>query len=325
MDRKFTIFSDHHALPMLKTVKNPSGRIFRWRLRLSRYEYEVRYINGVQQYETDVITRNPFCGFSDASLIKNHQPSPSGNSSLTIGHNGLHTISRKGVTKIMIPKTLTNKLLQTVHTQYNHPNISKMTRLISAQYYWQNMSQDIAQQVKTCPTCQLTKRIDRPNQPLQRDTDTVHINKLKLYTENIQYITPPTIKIHHLQHNDNNTFPFRHLTPELFPAEPLTIKPTNSEPFNHLDPTIFTKTRFTPLTHNNKERDIAHPQIDAVCEGQPYPQTQKKTESTAPRAHPPFHIIPHLTHMVEPFIRNIIEKAFLQIVSTRDFVYQKLD
>ncbi|UYV61219.1 hypothetical protein LAZ67_1003912 [Cordylochernes scorpioides] len=67
-----------------------------------------------------------------APLIKSHQPSPPGDSKLTIDHNGLHTISRKG--------------------------ISQMTRLISAQYYWQGMSKDITQKVKTCPTCQLTKR-----------------------------------------------------------------------------------------------------------------------------------------------------------------------
>ncbi|UYV77237.1 K02A2.6-like [Cordylochernes scorpioides] len=158
MGRKFTIFSDHRALQWLKTIKNPSGRLFRWSLRLSSYEYEVRYIKGTQQLEAVLLSRNTFCGFLDASLIKNHQPSPSGNSSLTIDHNGLHTISRKGVTKIIIPKTLTNKLLQTVHTQYNHPGISQMTRLISAQYYWQIMSKDITQKVKTCPTCQLTKR-----------------------------------------------------------------------------------------------------------------------------------------------------------------------
>ncbi|UYV72289.1 K02A2.6-like, partial [Cordylochernes scorpioides] len=191
MDRKFTIFSDHHALQWLKTIKNPSGRLFRWRLRLSSYEYEVRYIKGAQQYDADLLSRNPFCGFLDAPLIKSHQPSPSGNSKLTIDNNGLHTISRKGVIKIIIPKTLTNKLLQSVHKQYNHPGISKMTRLISAQYYWQDMSQDIAQKDKTCPTCQLTNRIDRPNQHLQRDIDTVHVHKLNPYTENIQYITPP--------------------------------------------------------------------------------------------------------------------------------------
>ncbi|UYV70988.1 hypothetical protein LAZ67_8001340 [Cordylochernes scorpioides] len=158
MGRKFTIFSDHHALQWLKTIKNPSGRLFRWSLRLSSYEYEVRYIKGKQQYEADLLSRNPFCGFLDASLIKNHQSSPSGDSSLTIDHNGLHTVSLKGVTKIIIPKILIHKLLQTVHTQYNHPGISQMTRLISTQYYWQGMSKDITQKVKTCPTCQLTKR-----------------------------------------------------------------------------------------------------------------------------------------------------------------------
>ncbi|UYV67845.1 hypothetical protein LAZ67_5002210, partial [Cordylochernes scorpioides] len=158
MGRIFTIFSDHHALQWLKTIKNPSGRLFRWSLRLSSYEYEVRYIKGKLQYEADLLSRNPFCGFLDATLIKTHQPPPSKESSLNIDHNGLHTVSRKGVTKIIIPKPLIQQLLQTVHTQYNHPGISQMSRLISTQYYWQGMSKDIKQKVKTCPTCQLTKR-----------------------------------------------------------------------------------------------------------------------------------------------------------------------
>ncbi|UYV79080.1 hypothetical protein LAZ67_17001046 [Cordylochernes scorpioides] len=503
MGRKFTIFSDHHALQWLKTIKNPSGRLFRWSLRLSSYEYEVRYIKGKLQYEADLLSRNPFCGFLDATLIKNHQPPPSKESSLTIDHNGLHTVSRKGVTKIILPKPLIQQLLQTVHTQYNHPGISQMSRIISTQYYWQGMSKDIKQKVKTCPTCQLTKRpvgptygelsqppeskepfdllsldtiagfakygntktylhvvvdhfsryawafpskststttyqqvlkrifqdgfpkrlltdrapaftspkfrsfllnrnihpllttsnnpqanglcerlnatltgklrllhlenpkvawtklvkkvtliynktphsttgfppiylmfgilppeisnhntpypdidkarkiahtrtqnkhlqdkntydqrhkqphfevgdlvlvklyhhpntgklapyfigphtileiispnvvrIDRPNQPLQRDTDTIHVNKLKLYTEKIHYISPPTVSTYHIKHNPNYTFPFKHLTPELFPTESLRFKPTSSEPFKHLDPAIFATRRFTSL------------------------------------------------------------------------------
>ncbi|UYV63956.1 hypothetical protein LAZ67_2006134 [Cordylochernes scorpioides] len=158
MGKKFTIFSDHHALQWLKTIKNPSGRLFRWSLRLSSYEYEVRYIKGKLQYEADLLSRNPFCGFLDATLIKTHQPPPSKESTLTIDRNGLHTVSRKGVTKIILPKPLIQQLLQTVHTQYNHPGISQMSRIISTQYYWQGMSKDIKQKVKTCPTCQLTKR-----------------------------------------------------------------------------------------------------------------------------------------------------------------------
>ncbi|UYV72071.1 hypothetical protein LAZ67_9001727 [Cordylochernes scorpioides] len=95
-------------------------------------------------------------------------------------------------------------------------------------------------------------RIDRPNQPLQRDTDTIHVNKLKLYTEKVRYITPPAIRIHHIRHKPDYTFPFKHFTPELFPAEPLRCKPTNSEPFKHLDPTIFSTKRFTSFSPDNK-------------------------------------------------------------------------
>ncbi|UYV73687.1 hypothetical protein LAZ67_11000355 [Cordylochernes scorpioides] len=503
MGRKFTIFSDHHALQWLKTIKNPSGRLFRWSLRLSSYEYEVRYIKGKLQYEADLLSRNPFCGFLNATLIKTHQLPPSKESNLTIDHNGLHTVSRKGVTKIILPKPLIQQLLQTAHTQYNHPGISQMSRIISTQYYWQGMSKDIKQKVKTCPTCQLTKRpvgptygelsqppeskepfdllsldtiagfakygntkiylhvvvdhfsryawafpskststttyqqvlkrvfqdgspkrlltdrapaftspkfrsfllnrnihplittsnnpqanglcerlnatltgklrllhlenpkiawtklvkrvtiiynktphsttgfppiylmfgilppeisnhntpypdidkarkiahtrtqnkhlqdkniydqrhkqphfevgdlvlvklyhhpntgklapyfigphtileiispnvvrIDRPNQPLQRDTDTIHVNKLKLYTEKTRYISPPAVSTYHIKHNPNYTFPFKHLTPELFPTESLRFKPTSSEPFRHLDPAIFATRRFASL------------------------------------------------------------------------------
>ncbi|UYV67162.1 hypothetical protein LAZ67_4004171 [Cordylochernes scorpioides] len=165
MGRKFTILSDHPALQWLKEIKAPSGRLFRWRLRLSRYEYEVRSINGVQQYETGVVTRIPFCGFLDAPLIKSQQSSPPGKSRVTMDHNKLRTVSRKGVLKTIVPNSLTTRLLKSVHTQHHHPNISKMTRLISSQYYWQNMTQDIAKQVKTCPTCRFARRIDEYNQP----------------------------------------------------------------------------------------------------------------------------------------------------------------
>ncbi|UYV76615.1 K02A2.6-like [Cordylochernes scorpioides] len=146
MGRKFTIFSDHPALQWLKEIKAPSGRLFRWRLRLSRYEYEVRSINGVQQYETGVGTRIPFCGLLDAPLIQSQQSSPPGKSRVTMDHNKLRTVSRKGVLKTIVPSSLTTRLLKSIHTQHHHPNISKMTRLISSQYYWQNMTQDIAKQ-----------------------------------------------------------------------------------------------------------------------------------------------------------------------------------
>ncbi|UYV76597.1 hypothetical protein LAZ67_14001376 [Cordylochernes scorpioides] len=67
---RFVIYSDHHALQWLKTIKDPTGRLFRWSLRLSAYDYEVKYLKGSRQYEADLLSRNPFCGFLSTGQIK---------------------------------------------------------------------------------------------------------------------------------------------------------------------------------------------------------------------------------------------------------------
>ncbi|UYV83362.1 K02A2.6-like, partial [Cordylochernes scorpioides] len=152
---KFTIYTDHQALQWLKTIKNPSGRLFRWSLRLSTYNYEIHYLKGSQQYEADLLSRNPFVGFVSADIIKQHQPTAS---PFSIDTNGLHTITRKGVIKIIIPETLQHTLMNKVHQEYNHPGISQMTRIITAQYYWKGISKSIEKFVKSCHTCQIIKR-----------------------------------------------------------------------------------------------------------------------------------------------------------------------
>ncbi|UYV64655.1 K02A2.6-like [Cordylochernes scorpioides] len=70
---RFVIYSDHHALQWLKTIKDHTGRLFRWSLRLSAYDYEVKYLKGSRQYEADLLSRNPFCGFLSTGQIKDHQ------------------------------------------------------------------------------------------------------------------------------------------------------------------------------------------------------------------------------------------------------------
>ncbi|UYV77168.1 K02A2.6-like [Cordylochernes scorpioides] len=152
---KFTIYTDHQALQWLKTIKNPSGRLFRWSLRLSTYNYEIHYLKGSQQHEADLLSRNPFVGFISADIIKQHQPTAS---TFSIDTNGLHTITRKGVTKIIIPETLQHSLMNKVHQEYNHPGISQMTRIITTQYYWKGISKSIEKFVRSCHTCQIIKR-----------------------------------------------------------------------------------------------------------------------------------------------------------------------
>ncbi|UYV84622.1 hypothetical protein LAZ67_X002869, partial [Cordylochernes scorpioides] len=154
---KFTVYSDHQALQWLKTIKNPSGRLFRWSLRLSTYDYEIQYLKGTQQHEADFLSRNPFCGFISARTIKKHQPNIT-DTMVAVDVNGLHTIQRKGVNRIIIPEALQHSLMNQVHSEYNHPGISQMARLISTQYYWKGMAKSIQKFVNSCHTCQIIKR-----------------------------------------------------------------------------------------------------------------------------------------------------------------------
>ncbi|UYV83849.1 hypothetical protein LAZ67_X000408 [Cordylochernes scorpioides] len=292
----------------------------RWSLRLSAYDYEIRYVK-------------------DADTIKIHQNNTPTHPHITQDTNGLHTITRKGVTKILIPEKLRSTLLNKGHLEYNHPGISQMSRLISGQYNWSGMSRDIKNHVNSCTTCQLTKhpkgptygelgqtpsatkpfdllsidtvsgfakygnskthlhnfsnhinpyppidiarqqayqrtqlkhdkdkqkfdlnhktpnleigdlvlvkvyhhpntgkltpyftgpytileiisrnvvKINRPNHPLNMEHDTIHVNKLRAYTEGVPHIAPPTMQAHYVQPKDNDLFPFRHLSPDLF-------------------------------------------------------------------------------------------------------------
>ncbi|UYV62755.1 K02A2.6-like [Cordylochernes scorpioides] len=154
---RFVIYSDHHALQWLKTIKDPIGRLFRWSLRLSAYDYEVKYLKGSRQYEADLLSRNPFCGFLSTGQIKDHQGELRRDTRYILNDKDLMTIIRRGVTKIIVPPSLRGTLLQRAHRDFNHPGISQMTRLIAAQYYWDGMTNDIRTHVRTCSVCQLVK------------------------------------------------------------------------------------------------------------------------------------------------------------------------
>ncbi|UYV63038.1 hypothetical protein LAZ67_2002917 [Cordylochernes scorpioides] len=71
--------------------------------------------------------------------------------------SGLTTVTRRGVSKIVVPPSLRPTILREAHQKFNHPGISQLTRIISAQYFWSGMSIDIRAFVKNCNICQMSK------------------------------------------------------------------------------------------------------------------------------------------------------------------------
>jgi len=57
--RHFTILTDHKPLIWLHSIKDPSSRLWKWRLRLSEYDFDINYKAGKTNAVADALSRNP--------------------------------------------------------------------------------------------------------------------------------------------------------------------------------------------------------------------------------------------------------------------------
>ena len=56
---KFKVITDHHSLLWLKNLKNPTGRLARWALTLSQYDFTIEHRKGALNVVPDAFSRAP--------------------------------------------------------------------------------------------------------------------------------------------------------------------------------------------------------------------------------------------------------------------------
>ncbi|UYV63076.1 hypothetical protein LAZ67_2003063, partial [Cordylochernes scorpioides] len=93
----FTIHADHACLKYLKNIKNPKGRLFRWSLKLSMFDFEIKHIRGTENKEADFLSRYPIAHFVSDPELKQAQFDDNINDRKYTKFNGLLTIKKKRI------------------------------------------------------------------------------------------------------------------------------------------------------------------------------------------------------------------------------------
>ncbi|CAF2109304.1 unnamed protein product, partial [Rotaria magnacalcarata] len=76
--RNIIIYTDHHALQYLHRMKDFNGRLWRTSEELNRYNYEIQYIPGRDNYLSDALSRINFDTLSKQPIIRSEQLLPEG-------------------------------------------------------------------------------------------------------------------------------------------------------------------------------------------------------------------------------------------------------
>lgn len=195
--RPFKVVSDHHALCWLANLKDPSGRLARWSLRLQEFDITVVYKSGRKHSDADCLSRAPvdpppqddqdddsFLGpISTDDFAERQRADPElkilmdylqgktadvpkvfrrGLASFFLRNNVLlkkNFSPLRADHLLVVPSALRPEVLEALHDDptAGHLGVSRTLSRIQEKYYWPRLTADVAHYVKTCRDCQRRK------------------------------------------------------------------------------------------------------------------------------------------------------------------------
>ena len=162
--RKFTIYTDARSLIWLFSLKDPASQLYRWRLKLSEFDYEIKYKPGTLNRVADCLSRiNVLQRANDESRSKNEslteaeltEEEPEGEN-----ENFTETEPTEEE-KIIIFKELHDGPFG------GHMGITKTIKRIKRYFYWKTLERDVKEYIQKCQICQKMKRGYIVKPPLQ--------------------------------------------------------------------------------------------------------------------------------------------------------------
>lgn len=176
---KFFVYSDNSALKWLEKLSNPSGRLSRWSLYLSSYDFEIRHRPGKLNVVPDVLSRdiasinvpNLIADEWYKNMIEKVELNPDDFPNFKVQDNKLFKFipsklpvkSNVPEWKLVVPTENRKEILNQCHDDPKsaHFGVSKTLARVCDLYYWPKMKKEIVRYVSNCNICDSQKS---PNQ-----------------------------------------------------------------------------------------------------------------------------------------------------------------
>lgn len=183
---KFTVVTDHYSLLWLNRLRDPTGRLARWALRLQPYDFQLVHRKGKDNVVPDLLSRTTpaelpaenalQCDAIDfpqevkdqwyKGMLQRVDKHPQLYSQWRIEDAKLwKNVANLGLSlhgdgwRLVVPKDLRKKVLGECHDEptSGHQGVLKTYKRLQQLYYWPKMRKDVASYVAKCNVCQRTK------------------------------------------------------------------------------------------------------------------------------------------------------------------------
>lgn len=173
---KFLVYTDHASLKWFLNLNNPTGRLARWGVRLSAFNFDIKYRRGKDNDVPDALSRAvPVAAISSTTqtplvtsdpwylnILNGCKSSPMSYLNYRVTDNKLYRymktlnpLAREFEWKEVVPSESRRDIMLKCHSEPTaaHLGVFKTYRRIALSYFWPGMMKDVTNFVSNCDTC----------------------------------------------------------------------------------------------------------------------------------------------------------------------------